>query len=381
MGRRYGPEARAFRLCFGGLVIALWCAACYTDPFREQVARGSPRPGYRYYALHIRFSPPLLRFFAQRACDYNSAESWTVYFSRDPQSYTPVESWDLPNLHQLRRSSDLKLFLPQGVAILGGYRKTDFYGGFPIITALAPRNYVIGRREAELIEELQRDIRQRLAGSGVAATFSQDAMYRREHLEELPRVVDESGRLRQRRRPGKSSDKWTNRPFAPLQRARSGPHFLSYMLMVGVTPAGAQSRLELWNLPVFLPDSDAPFQYLGELEIGLAPGAESRLRFDSLGRALLSFRVNDHFAYWEAYLDAWLGGRKGRERLQAQAQPDPTPVRGQSEATLKPGSPSSQKLQGDFVPNLLQLLDEDNTVRRHYPYLRLEYGANQSCRF
>ncbi len=357
---------------------ALLLLSCYSSPFQEQLVPDVPGRGARYYALHVRLAPALLQFFSERGCDYNPAESWTAYFSRDPDSYWPSEGWQLPDFRVLRQVSDLKLFLPRAAAI--GSSKARYLGNFPIITRVAPRNYKLSERDQALTEWWQQNIWAQLFHP-VARTQQADAFSRKQFL----RFVDPLGPLilgQGFREPVAWQQSLKKRGFSPLQRARSGPHFLNYLLMAGVDRhLRNNSRLELWKLPVLLSESPAPFQYLGELEIDLEPGqgtetsgadtsrgkadayqAPNDLRFNYLGQARLVFRVHNYFWYWRSYLNEMLSDPKRRL---------PFGVKGARLQTRR---------ESGFVPNLLRVVPQEMPERR-YPYLRAEFADKRECGF
>ncbi|WGK69717.1 hypothetical protein P0082_02310 [Candidatus Haliotispira prima] len=357
----------------------LLSVSCYSSPFREETTRTLAGAGKRYYALQVKFGPSLQRFFGRLGCNYNSTESWTVYFSRDPDSYRFSEGQHLPDFGVMRRISDLKLFLPRGVYLLDDYYKAGAYGMFPVITSLKIRNYRLTRKEQAFIELQQGDIRPE--GLPVAEPADADAEPQIEteaeaegpNLAALPEVVNESGLVRQKRvRKNQKPLSYPNVPkrnFRPLQRAKLGPRFLNYLLMVGADKRAGGSRMELWHLPVLLPDSNAPFQYLGELEIDLLPlaGRAESLRLNYLGQGNLVFRVRDNLPYWKPHLDEWLRGLH------------PEPV------SRRPGGRLETKrwktgVRSIFFTNLLQVVANEIPNRR-YPYVRMYFHDRPECQF
>ncbi|MEM9423369.1 MAG: hypothetical protein AAF975_01115 [Spirochaetota bacterium] len=135
-------------------------ASCYSSPFREETERTRAQPRYRYYAFHVRFSRQLLAIFAQHGCNYNSADSWTVYLSRDPHSYPPLRERQLPDFRILQKISDVKLFLPTGSHLLDVYQRNGLYSSFPVITAEKPRSYSLTVKEEEALSSLMRQMEQ-----------------------------------------------------------------------------------------------------------------------------------------------------------------------------------------------------------------------------
>ena len=262
----------------------------------------------------------MLAVFAQNGCNYNSAESWTVYLSRDPHSYTgytPERNWQLPHFTTMKKVSDLKLFLPQSSYLLNSYRKGKFHSTYPIITAVQPRNYQLSPKEQKLLEQLAEE----------------------QTIEAQKKTTSEIIQLNKRR------------PFSLRQRAKRGPWYLNYMLMSGIDEQGKDSRFELWNLPLQLKDSTARLQYLGELEISLAPN-HNQLQFNYLGQVSLVFRINNRLAHWQPYLDQLFSKPKNLTNHKSK----------------KPVS---------FVANLLQVVAKP---KRAYPYVHMKFDSQRGCR-
>ena len=330
------------------LSLLLLLSGCHSSPFKTQIRNGKLHSKNKYYALHVRFSQNLLTFFYRNGCNYNSVNSWTAYFSRDPNAYILPQNHlldapqikTLPKRHTLKKISDLKLFLPKDSFLLEAIP----FHSYPTITAERPRNYHLSRKKELQIAEINNPQLNKIEPGqqikeknlpGLTINNNKD-------LKTLPQVVDERGVRKTRRKPKKIKPQ----TFTLLQQAKTGPRYLNYILMSGVDEQGASSRVELWNLPLQLIDSTEPFQYLGELEIDLAPNINLNGKYlNYLGQVYFIFRVHNKLPYWEAYLDNYF--RK------------------------------KQKQQVRFTANLLQVVD---IKKRSYPYGRLEYGNKQNCR-